>query len=110
MIQQALLVCMVFFVLYQIGVIRFDPLTSFLSHSGYESDEEVDYRKRTKRKRRKHKKTYYDDQDMTPISDILQKNYVDREPDSVQNPEDIQEQIMSELNQHDGLILTPAPV
>ena len=110
MIQQVILICMVFLVLYQIGVIRFDPLTSFLSQSGYESDEDAEYYKKPKRRRRKRKKYTYDDQEMTPLSEILEKKYVDRDPDSVQDPEDIQAQIMSELNKHDGLILTPAPI
>ena len=109
MIQQVILICMVFLVLYQIGVIRFDPVTSFLTQSGYESDDDAEYYKKPKRRRKKRRKQTYD-QDMTPLSEILQKRYVDREEDSAQDPEDIQAQIMSELNKHDGLILTPAPI
>ena len=71
---------------------------------GYESDDEVVYRRKRHRDRRKKQK----DRQMTPISSIIQENR--RKSPDPDDPEEIQRAIMNELNHHDALFLTPSPI
>lgn len=74
---------------------------------GYESDDEVVYRRKKKNRNKKGRNRHADRQ-MTPISNIIQeKNLASPDPD---DPEEIQRAIMNELNQHDALFLTPSPI
>lgn len=105
MIQEAILIVLVFILLTQIGVLRVDTLTSMFGQSGYESDDEIIQRKK-KRHSSSRRNRDRRDKHMTPISKIIQeRRQVD--PD---DPEEIQRAIMDELNHHDSLFLTPTPI
>ena len=104
MIQQMIVGLLLFIILIQIGVLRVDSISSMFQKDGYESDDEVVYKRRKQKDRRKKPK----DRQMTPISNIVQERR-NHSPDS-DDPEEIQRAIMNELNQHDALFLAPNPI
>lgn len=102
MIQQAIVWILFIIILIQLGILRVDYITSVFQRDGYESDDEIVYkRKKDRRKQRK-------DTQMTPISNIIQERGLPSP--NPEDPEEIQRAIMNELNQHDALFLTPSPI
>jgi hypothetical protein len=104
MIQQVIVGLLFIIILIQVGVLRIDSISSMFQKDGYESDDEVVY----KRTRHKGKKRKQKDRQMTPISSIIQEQKMT--PMDPEDPEEIQRAIMNELNQHDALFLTPSPI
>lgn len=107
MIQQVIMLLLVVIILLQIGVLRFDTLTTLFQETGYESDDDIEiYRK--SRSRRGKTKSKRKDPHMTPIESVMiTSKGSEIDPD---DPEEIQRAIMNELNQHDALFLTPTPI
>jgi hypothetical protein len=105
MIQQILVVLLVIVILIQIGVLRFDTVSSLLQDTGYESDNDIEVYQRARRKSKNRRKSKRKDPNLTPIGDVI--GAIPTDPD---DPEEIQRAIMNELNQHDALFLTPSPI
>jgi len=104
MIQQVIVGLLFVIILIQLGILRVDSITSVFQRDGYESDDEIVYKRKRKKDRRKRNK----DTQMTPISNIIQERGLPSpDPD---DPEEIQRAIMNELDQHDALFLTPSPI
>ena len=107
MIQQILVVLLVIVILLQIGVLRFDTVSSLLQDTGYESDNDIEVYQRVRRKYKNRRKSKKKDPNLTPIGDVIGAIPTEPDPD---DPEEIQRAIMNELNQHDALFLTPSPI